>query len=120
MKILFDHNVDRRFRRVLPGHDIKTTREMRWELLANGVLLQASAAAGFDTFLSIDKNIRHEQNLTKLPIPVLVLDTISNALPALTPFAPIVLELLKRPLFKLLYIVRSNGEIEQLGAPPAP
>jgi hypothetical protein len=55
LKVLFDHNVDRRFRKRLPGHEIKTTREMRWETLLNGALLQAAAGGGFEAFISIDK-----------------------------------------------------------------
>lgn len=63
MRVLFDHNVDRRFRRFLPGHLVSTTREMGWETLANGELLKAAADAGFAVFVSIDKKIEHQQNL---------------------------------------------------------
>jgi hypothetical protein len=97
LKILLDHNVDRRFRRHLPGHEVKTAREMRWERLANGAPLQAAAAAAFEALLSVDKNLRHEQNLKTLPIPIVVLDGVSNALPALVPFAPHVMKLLQGP-----------------------
>ena len=47
MKILFDHNVDRRFRQQLPGHEIQTARERGWDKLENGVLLRAAADGGF-------------------------------------------------------------------------
>lgn len=54
MKILFDHNVDRRLRRHVAGHEIRTTREMGWETLRNGALLQSAAGAGFDAVVSLD------------------------------------------------------------------
>jgi len=117
LKLLFDHNVDRRFRKHLPGHDIKTTREMRWETLTNNVLLKIAADAGFDAFLSTDKTLEHEQNLLTLPLPIIVLDSISNALPALIPFAPILLDLLNSPLDRSLYIIQPNGVVLRLTSP---
>jgi hypothetical protein len=88
VKVLFDHNVDRRFRRHLPAHEIKTAREMRWEQLDNGELVDAAAVEGFEVVLSVDKNLRHQQNLQTLPIPIVVLDSVSNALPDLVPGCP--------------------------------
>jgi hypothetical protein len=120
VKVLFDHNVDRRFRRHLVGHEIKTTREMGWETLANGILLRESASAGFDVFISIDKKLRHEQNLITLPLPIVVLDAISNALPSLIPFAPGLLQLLSARLDRCLYILDDAGTVSRLGGPLAP
>jgi hypothetical protein len=74
LKVLFDHNVNRHFRRHLPSHQIKTAAEMGWDRLANGLLIQSAASASFEAFLTIDKKIRHEQNLNKLPLPVVLLD----------------------------------------------
>lgn len=109
MRVLFDHNVDRRFRRFVPGHEIKTTREMRWEQLQNGALLRMAADAGFDAFVSIDKKLEHEQNLKLLPLPVVVIDSRSNALPALVPFALTLLDVLSTPFGWALVIIMSGG-----------
>jgi hypothetical protein len=117
LRILLDHNVDRRLRRSIPGHEIRATREMRWDTLENGDLLSAAAGARFDAFLSVDKNIEHEQNLSTLPLPVIILDSVSNALPALLPFAPIVIDLLNAPLDRLLYIVEPTGLVLRLTSP---
>jgi len=38
--------------------------------------------------LTIDKKLEHEQNLLTLPLPVVVIDSLSNALPFLIPFVP--------------------------------
>jgi hypothetical protein len=105
VKLLFDHNVDRRFRRHISGHEISTTREMGWEALENGALLKAAADGRFEAFVSIDKKIEHEQNLKTLPLPVVIIDAPSNALPALIPFAPLLLDLFKTPLDRLLFVV---------------
>jgi hypothetical protein len=117
VKILFDHNLPRRFRRLLPVHEIATTREMGWETLENGALLKAAADAGFDAFVSIDKKIEHEQNLMTLPLPVIVIDAPSNTLAALAPFAPFLIELLKSPLERVLLIIEPSGSVRRLILP---
>ena len=73
MKILFDHCVPRPLRRELPGHDIRTAREMRWEGLKNGKLLDEAQAEGFEVFLTVDQNIRYQQNLQGRAIAVVVM-----------------------------------------------
>jgi hypothetical protein len=47
--------------------------ERGWEKLANGALLDAAEAAGFEVFVTADKNIRYQQNLTGLKISIVVL-----------------------------------------------
>jgi hypothetical protein len=118
VRVLLDHNLPRRLRDHLIGHDVKTAREMKWEELENGVLLRAAADAGFNAILSIDKKLEHEQNLAQLPIPVIVLDAISNALPGLLPLVPFLQQLLNSPLERILYIVQETGEIRKAIFPP--
>ena|SRR5689334_19202046 len=72
MKILLDHCVDHRLANSLTNHEVKTAHEMGWEQLKNGELL-ASAAVEFDVVLTVDRNLQHQQNLSKLPVAVIVL-----------------------------------------------
>ena len=95
MKILLDHCVPKRLRKSLPSHDVKTAREMGWEGLRNGNLL-AAAATLFDVVLTVDQNIKREQNLRGLPISVVVLIARSNRLADLVPFARAIQETLDR------------------------
>jgi len=90
---------------------------MGWESLGNGLLLRAAGAAGFEVFISVDKNIENEQNLKLLPLPVVVMDAPANALPALIPFAPMLIELLRSPLDRFLYIIEPTGLVHRLSAP---
>lgn len=90
---------------------------MRWEALSNGVLLQSAAGGGFEAFISIDKNIEHEQNLQTLPLPVIMIDSRSNALPFLIPFAPFILSLFATSLVPMLYVVEESGSILRLTTP---
>ena len=60
---------------------------MGWSGVKNGKLL-ALAATDFDAFVTVDKNLPHQQNLATLPVAVVLLDALSNDLPALLPLVP--------------------------------
>jgi len=87
MRLLLDESVPRRFRYALPNHEVRTVVDMGWSGVKNGQLL-ALAAKEFDAFLTVDKNLPYQQNLTTLPVAVVVLDAVSNELPALLPLVP--------------------------------
>ena len=87
MRLLLDESVPRRLRKALPNHDVKTVVEMGWGGVRNGKLL-ALAASNFDAFVTVDKNLPFQQDLSTLAIAVVVLDAYSNELPALLPLVP--------------------------------
>ena len=47
--------------------------ERGWERLVNGALLDAAEAAGFELFVTADKNIRYQQDLTNRRISIVAL-----------------------------------------------
>ena len=63
-------------RRELTGHIVATAYEMGWAALANGELLKA-AEAGFEAFVTTDRNLRYQQNLSSRRLAILVLPTTS-------------------------------------------
>lgn len=73
MLILFDHGTPAPLRSFLTGHTVKKTKELGWEMLGNGELLSVAEEAGFELFLTTDKNIRYQQNLAKRSIAIVVL-----------------------------------------------
>jgi hypothetical protein len=83
-----------RLRRSLTDHSVRTVVEAGWSGVKNGKLL-ALAAAEFDAFITVDKNLPFQQNLDTLPIALIVLDCVSNELPALLPLVPALLRELK-------------------------
>ncbi len=87
MRILLDHCVDRRLKRLLSDYEVKTAREMSWESIKNGVLL-ALAAAEFDVMLTVDQNIKHQQNLSARDLRFIVLIGRDNTYPTLSPLIP--------------------------------
>ncbi len=50
-----------------------TALDMGWSTLANGDLIAAAEAAGFDVVVTLDKRIRDQQNLVGRTIGIVVL-----------------------------------------------
>jgi hypothetical protein len=73
MRILFDNGTPRGVGGVLLSHVVEEARSHGWDTLRNGELLDAAEAAGFDLFLTTDRNIRYQQNLTSRRIAIVVL-----------------------------------------------
>ena len=79
MRVLLDECVPRKLRRELPGHDVLTVTERGWSGVKNGELL-ALAEAEFDVFLTVDQNLKFQQNLKALRIGVILLVARNNRL----------------------------------------
>lgn len=73
MLILFDQATPVPIRRYLTPHTVRTALEQGWHKLSNGELLAAAEDAGFDLFITTDKNIRYQQNLASRKIAIIVL-----------------------------------------------
>lgn len=87
MRVLLDECVPARLRKALPSHQVSTVPEEGWSGVKNGKLL-ALAAAKFDAFVTVDKNLPYQQNTSSLPVSIFVLDARSNELPYLLPLVP--------------------------------
>lgn len=88
MRILIDECVPRRLRRELTGHDVHNVPDMSWSGKKNGELLQLMAGQNFEVLLTVDQNLRHQQNLKAAGIAVLVLVAKSNRFADLLPLMP--------------------------------
>ncbi len=106
MRLLLDESVPAKLRKHLPTHDVRTAVEMGWAGVKNGKLL-ALAAEQFDVFVTVDKNLQFQQNLSALPIAVLVLDAVSNELGVLLALLPQLELTLTSLSSKSLAVVRS-------------
>ena len=73
MRVLFDNGTPRGIAAALLGHVVEEARSHGWDALRNGELLDAAESAGFDLFLTTDRNIRYQQNLTSRKIAIVVL-----------------------------------------------
>jgi predicted nuclease of predicted toxin-antitoxin system len=75
VKILFDQGVPAPLRRFLPGHAVITAYEQGWSTLQNGDLIRAAESAGFELFVTTDRNLKYQQNLKDRDMAILVLLT---------------------------------------------
>ncbi len=78
MKILLDHNLDRRLKNYLTGHEIATIQEEGWADLLNGELLSIAETNHYNVLLTADANIKNQQNISNLMIAILVLRASNN------------------------------------------
>lgn len=73
MKVLFDQGTPAPLRRDLPGHTVETAYELGWSSLQNGALIAAAEAAGFEVFVTTDRNLKYQQNLVGRNLSIVVL-----------------------------------------------
>ena len=108
MRVLLDESEPSRLRRSLVGHEVRTVVEMGWSGVKNGELLTLAATES-DAFITVDKNLPYQQNLTMLPVSVIVLDAPSIELPALLLLVP-ALEIALASLKLKTYVRVTAGE----------
>ena len=74
MKILFDEGVPQQLASHFPhGFQVSIAQLLGWGTKANGELLRLASQESFSALVTMDKRMRHEQNLQTLPMPVFVL-----------------------------------------------
>ncbi len=95
MRVLLDNNIDRRFSRLLTGHDAVHARQVGWEDLHNGDLIAAAELEGFAVLITADKNLRYQQNLKGRTISIITLNSILVDFPGIQPLVPQVLAALE-------------------------
>lgn len=94
MLILFDQSTPLPLRRYLRGHNVRSASQQGWDRLENGSLLAAAEAAGFDLFVTADKNIQYQQNLSARKISIIVLGV--QHWPTLAPHAQQIIAAVER------------------------
>lgn len=89
MKILVDESCPRKLRNDFGAeHEVWTVRDKGWLGQKNGELLKLMVEAGFDLFVTVDRNLPYQQNTANLPIPVVVLCAGDNRRETLQPLIP--------------------------------
>ncbi len=85
MKILLDENLPKPLKRIFRGHFAATVQEQGFSGTRNGALL-ARIEGSFNVFLTVEKNLRYQQNLSGRMLAIVELPT--NRLPLLRPIFP--------------------------------
>lgn len=69
---------------------------MGWSSKKNGELLALMLQNNFDALLTFDRNLQHQQNFSKYPVAVFVLNAPGNDYATLQPLMPAVISLLQQ------------------------
>ncbi|MBE0648569.1 MAG: hypothetical protein IH596_12385 [Bacteroidales bacterium] len=87
MKILLDENIPRKLKFDFNIDDeVRTVQELNWQGKKNGELLGLMTFAGFDIFITLDKNLQFQQNLNRFSIRIIILDASNSRYQTLQPF----------------------------------
>jgi hypothetical protein len=105
VRVLLDECVDRRLAEDILGHDVKTVPEAGWAALKNSELL-ARAEHEFEVFVTVDRNLPLQQDLSRFSIAVIVLRAPSNRVTDLRGLVPQLLAALP---------VAKRGEVTWVG-----
>ena len=108
MKLLLDECVPRKIKFLFTAEGMicETVRDAGWSGKENGELLSL-AEQHYDVLVTIDRNIRHQQNL--LGRSLLIICAISNDYEDIRPHVPAAIEALK--------LIRS-GQFVEVGSAP--
>ena len=97
MKILLDESLPRKLRNSFgQEHEVRTVRDMSWLGKKNGELLRLMIDNGFELFITVDRNLPYQQNLTRLPLTIFILCAINNRLETLQKLIPKIFERLEQ------------------------
>jgi predicted nuclease of predicted toxin-antitoxin system len=94
MRILIDECLNWRLGRAFSGHYAISVQKMGWSGIKNGRLLALAVENGFDVFVTGDRNLSFQQNVTEHAIAVVVLAAKGIQLHPNLPLVPRVLNLL--------------------------
>ena len=88
MRVLLDENLDRRLKKAFEAHiEVLTVTERGWGGMKNGELLRL-AEQEFDVFVTMDRNLEHQQRLRDFDLGILLTVARSNRRKDVEPLMP--------------------------------
>lgn len=106
MRVLLDESTRRRLAASFPdSFGTRTVQQMGWAGCGNGELLRLAADDEFDALVTVDHGFAHQQNVTELPVPVVIMVAGRTRLQELLPLMPQLIALLSRGLERRIYQV---------------
>ncbi len=92
MKILIDESLPVELKKEFTSHEVFTVNDMNWLGKKNGELLELAVENGFEIFITVDKHLKHQQNIKKFPIGIIVLDIFRTKIEFIKPLMSKILE----------------------------
>jgi hypothetical protein len=88
MRVLLDECLPRKLKHDIRADFVRTVPEMGWASIENGTLRLAESE--FDVFLTRDRNLEYQQNLTTFDLAVIVMVAATNDINDLRPLMDVV------------------------------
>ena len=106
MRILLDENIPVDFAAELQGHEVSTVIGLGFSGLLNGELMRR-ARERCDVFVTLDRNIEFQQNISVLPFGIIIVRAVSNRMVHLRPLVSAIL---------LAVSAAKPGQLQKVGA----
>ncbi len=87
MRVLLDESVPRQLAAELRSHEVQTVVQVGWTGVQNGELLRRAAEAGFGVLVTMDRNLEHQQNISRAGLGLLVVLARDNRVETVVPLA---------------------------------
>lgn len=110
MKLLLDENLPKKLKQDFQEYDVYTVRDKGWSGKKNGELISLMIDEQFAALLTFDKNLQHQQNFNKYPLPILILHAEDNSYSTLHRLVPRIKEVLGNELPFGPIEIKSNAE----------
>ena len=107
MHIYQDNCLPVNLQKAMPALDITSAKDMGFEDLQNGRLLDKVVSEGFEVFFTSDRNIMYQQNLGKYSINMVFLD--ENKWPSLKDHIDQIRRALEQAHLSKLIIIETHG-----------
>ena len=95
MRVLLDENIPHDLIPHFTGHDVSTVQGVGWSGIKNGDLLER-ARGTIDVFVTMDRKLEKQHDLSGFPFGVLLIVAKSNRMPDLLPLAEALREAIAR------------------------
>jgi len=105
-RALLDEQLPRDLAPALGGVLAETVHDRHWDGLQNGELLRR-AAGEYDVFVTMDRNLPHQQTLSVLPLGIVIVRARSNRMQHLRPLIPAIVAAID---------VVKPGQVEEAGS----
>ncbi|MCA9010956.1 MAG: DUF5615 family PIN-like protein [Planctomycetaceae bacterium] len=95
MRLLLDENIPVAFARQITLHEVSTVQWLGWSGIKNGELMRRAGEV-CDVFITLDRNLEYQQDVTTLSFSVIVLVARSSRIADLSPLIPELLRAVER------------------------
>jgi len=106
VRVLLDENLPHDLAQTLIGHDVVTVQGLGWAGTHNGELLRRASGI-VEVFLTMDRKLQHQHDLSALPYCVIVIAARSNKMDDLLPMVDQLLRVI---------LEAKPGQVAQVGA----